>query len=225
LTTYDLSVEIMPMRRRATAVVGLVWAAVLCGGLQPTSGDTVEWHIVTNRAPTTAFTLNPANATTTNIISFVAPTDGQMYDNSCFASRANGDPSISVDSTNQIVSVSFSPPVTNRACPLVILLVSGVDGEIGPLQPGAWTFNILGSSYSFTVAEAPLALSIEPFANASSFQISWSASGEPFVLEFSDGLSSATWQVVTNTPVTVSNRNTVSISSESGSRFFRLRRP
>ena len=212
------------MDRRATIVVGLVWAAVFCAGLQSTNGDTVGWHIVTNGSPTTAFTLNPANPTTTNVIHFVAPTDGQMYINSCFASVAKGDPTISVDSTNQTVSVSFSPPVTNRACPLIVLPVSGVDGEIGPLQPGAWMFNILGSAYPFTVAEVPLALSIEPFSNASSFQISWPVSGEPFVLEYSDGLPSATWQVVTNPPVTVSNRNTVPTSSDSGSRFFRLRR-
>jgi hypothetical protein len=98
------------------------------------------------------FALNPANPTTTNVISFVAPTDGKIYLNDCMASVANGNPALTVDSTNQTITVSFSAPVTNVFCPAFVAPVSGVDGQFGPLSAGTWVLDILQNTYPFSVA-------------------------------------------------------------------------
>lgn len=130
----------MTASKRATATVCLGCLAVLAGSLLTASGESVQWHVITNGSPPVVFALNPAQPTTTNVISFVAPTDGNVYVNFCFASVVNGNPAITVDVTNQTIAVSFSPPLTNIACPLVVLPVSGVEGEIGPLSAGTWVF-------------------------------------------------------------------------------------
>src|SRR5262249_40203644 len=133
----------------------------------------VKWHIVADHSPVTNFTLNPVEPTTTNVISFVAPADGDFYANSCFASMANGEPAVTVDAVFLTVKVTFSAPLTNIACPLVVLPVSGVDGQFGPLRAGNWSFTILTNSYFFSVAEAPLSLSIKMLTNSSLLQVSW----------------------------------------------------
>ncbi|SPE60542.1 hypothetical protein SBV1_460001 [Verrucomicrobia bacterium] len=67
-------------------------------------------------------------------------------------------------------------------------------------------------------------MSIQALTNSSMFQLDWPVSGDTFVLEFKEGLAPGDWQAVTNPPTTSSNRNMVQIQSDSGSRFFRLRR-
>lgn len=214
----------MKASKRATARVCLGCAAALCGGPSSAADATVRWHNVANESPPATFALNPANPTTTNVISFVAPTDGKIYVNSCFAAIACGNPALTVDLTNRTITVSSSAPLTNIACPEIFFPVSGVEGQFGPLSGGTWVFAILQDSHPFSVTEALLPLSIEAFTNALLFQLCWPVSGEPFTLEFNDGLSSGNWQAVTNPPATSSNRNTVQIHGASGSRFFRLRR-
>jgi len=208
----------------ARALAGLGCVAVLCGGVSSASGGTIQWHLLRNVPPPAALVLTPASPTTTNLINFIAPTDGQVYANSCWASVSNGEPSISEDATNQTINVSFSPPLTNMVCPAIVVPVSGVDGSFGPLKAGTWTFNILQSSYAFTVTEAPVLLSIRALTNSSSLRISWPVSGDTYALEFKDRLSFGNWQAVTNAPVTSSNSITVQIDSAPGTRFFRLRR-
>jgi hypothetical protein len=210
--------------KRETARVCLGCAAALWGGQSSATDATVQWHGVTDDFPPPAFALNPANPTTTNATSFVAPTDGKIYVNFCFASASCGNPALTVDSTNQTITVSFSAPPTNSACPEIFLPVSGVEGQFGPLSAGTWVFKILQNSYPFSVTEAALRLSIKALTNAFTFQLCWPVSGEPFALEFNEGLFSGNWQAVTNPPTTSSNRNTVQIYGASGSRFFRLRR-
>ena len=210
--------------QRATATICLVCAAGLCGAQTSAPEATVRWHYIGQGSPTVTFTLNPANPTTTNVISFVAPTDGKLYINDCFASVTNGNPALTVDSTNQTITVSFSAPLTNIFCPQIVAPVSGVDGQFGPLSAGAWVFDILQNAYPFSVAEAPLPLSIQAGTNSSAFQLDWPVSGDTFVLECNEGLAPGNWQVVTNPPTTSSNLNTVLIYGDSGSRFFRLRR-
>jgi hypothetical protein len=214
----------MTSGNRATAMICLACATALCGGPSRAAEATVRWHPVTNDSPLTAFALNPANPTTTNVISFVAPTDGKIYINDCFASLDNGSPAIAVAATNQTITVSFSAPLTDSVCPLIVAPVSGVDGHFGPLSAGTWVFDILQNAYTFSVAEAPLPLSIQAFTDSSTFQLAWPVSGNLFVLEFKDGLAPGNWQVVTNPPTTLSNRNTVQLHADSGTRFFRLRR-
>lgn len=209
---------------RAAATLCLVLAYRLCVGQDSTAEADVHWHRVTFDSPPPAFALVPANPTTTNLISFVAPSDGKTYANYCFASALAGNPALTIDSTNKSITVSFSAPVTNVACPAIVVPVSGVDGQLGRLSAGAWVFKILQNTYTFDVAEAPLRLSIEPLTNSSAFQLDWPVSGDTFVLEASDGLAPGNWQAVTNPPVTLSNRNTLQIDVEFGSRFFRLHR-
>lgn len=210
--------------KRATATICLVCAAGLCGAQTSAPEATVRWHYIGQGSPTVTFALNPANPTTTNVISFVAPTDGKIYLNDCLASFANGNPALTVDSTNQTITVSFSAPVTNVFCPAFIAPVSGVDGQFGPLSAGTWVLDILQNAYPFSVTEAPLPLSIQAVTKSSAFQLDWPVSGDTFVLECNEGLTPGNWQVVTNPPTTSSNLNTVQINGDSGSRFFRLRR-
>ncbi len=199
-------------------------AAALGGGPSSAADATVQWHNVTKDSPPVTFALNPANPTTTNVIGFVAPTGGKTYVNSCFASVACGDPALTVGTTNRAITVSFSAPLTNVACPEVVFPVSGVEGRCGPLRAGTWVFTVLQNSYPSRVTEVPLPLFIKALTNSFTFQLGWPVSGEPFALEFNDSLSSANWQAVTNSPATLSNRNTVQIDGGAGCRFFRLRR-
>jgi hypothetical protein len=211
---------------KATATVCLICAAVFCGGQSSAAEASVRWHSVTNGFPLPPpfFALSPANPTTANVISFVASTDGKLYVNSCFASGLCGNPALTVDSTNQGITVSFSAPLTNYACPEIFAPVSGVEGQLGPLSAGRWVFQILQYSNTFSVAEAPLPLSIQALTNSSTFQLFWPLSGDKFVLEFNDGLVPGNWQAFTNPPTTSSNQITVQIPRAVGSRFFRLRR-
>jgi hypothetical protein len=147
-----------------------------------------------------------------------------IYGNGCLASVSCGNPALTADSTNQRITVSFSAPLTNIACTQEFLPVSGVEGQFGPLSAGRWVFRIHSNSYPFRVTEARLPLSIQALTNAFTFQLCWPVSGQPFALEFNDGPAPGNWQAVTNPPMTASNRNTVQIYTDSGSRFFRLRR-
>jgi hypothetical protein len=169
-----------------------------------------------------SFNLSPEAPTTTNVISFIAPTDGSLYANSCVASVLNGDPSITLDSNTKTVTVAFSPPRTNIACPEFVLPTSGVDGEMGPLKSGTWAFHILTNSYSFNVAEVPLSLSVQTLIN--SLQLSWPVSGDTFAVESTESLSSVNWQTMTNVPVVSDNQNVIQTDTGSSTRFFRLHR-
>jgi hypothetical protein len=204
--------------------MALLFGIATLGVLFTANATDVQWHVVMDHSPVTNFTLSPVEPTTTNIISFVASTDGEFYANSCFASVANGEPAITVDAVFLTVKVTFSAPLTNIACPLVVLPVSGVDGQFGPLRAGKWSFTILTNSYFFSVEEAPLSLSIKTLTNSSLSQVSWPVSGEPFALEFSDSLSSVNWQTVTNTPIVSKGQNILEIGRSPGSRFYRLLR-
>jgi len=213
----------MTASRRAIATVGFFYAAAFYVGQASASEAIVQWHVVTNGSPTVAFALIPANPTTTNVISFVAPTDGKAYINYCLAAVVNGNPAITVDVTNQIITVSFSPPPTNVACPEIVLPVDGVEGQFGPLTAGTWVFDILQNAYMFNVTEVPLLLSIRALTNSSALQLEWPVSGDTFALEYNDNLAQGNWQAVTNPATILSNRNTVQIYADSVSRFFRLR--
>jgi hypothetical protein len=182
----------------------------------------VEWHRITNGVPV-AFALAPPNRTTTNTVSFVAPTGSRSYINSCYASAELGDPRLTIDRTNQTITVFFSP-VTNVACPNFVLPVSGVEGELGLLNAGTWVFSILTNTYTFSVVEAPLRLSIQALSAPSSFQFEWPVSADSFGLEFTDNLVSGVWNELTNAPTIASNQNVLQIQSASVKRFFRLRR-
>jgi hypothetical protein len=214
----------MKMHFWPAAAVLLGCMAVLFNAQCASNEPSIQWHVIDTNGPPQSFLVSPSDPTITNVISFVAPTDGQIYLNSCVASVTNGVPGIVVDQIFQKITVSFSAPETNVACSFIALPVSGVDGEIGPLGAGAWTFDILGSSYPFTVTYVPLALSVQQLSNSTSLQISWPNSGEACELESCSNILSGNWLPVTNTLVLSNNSVTVPIDSASTARFFRLQR-
>jgi hypothetical protein len=206
-------------RLRLSLVVSL---ALLQGPPIAQAQTSVEWHRVTIGQPV-AFALNPPSPTTTNTVSFVAPTDGRDYINSCFASAEVGAPDLRIDPTNQTITVVFLPVIIN-GCPNVALPVNGVDGKLGLLRSGTWLFSILTNTYTFNVVEAPLRLSIQTLSSPSSFKFEWPVSADSFELQFTDNLTAGVWQELTNSPITVSNENVLQIQSDSTNRLFRLRR-
>ena len=214
---------------RLAALVSLVAAMIVCSLPMVARGASVEWHRVDYFNPVSPppFAISPTNPTPDDLVSFVAATDGQIYVNSCWASVAKGDPGISIDPTNRTIVVWFSDPRTNWVCPLVVVPVIGVDGQLGPLAAGSWRFNLVQSngtnSYAFTVGEIPGQLSIEALG-ADRYKLSWPTNGGWFALEFNHDLASTNWAPFGYGPVLSGNRYTMEIFSDAESRFFRLRR-
>jgi hypothetical protein len=182
----------------------------------------IEWHRVSNDQPI-AFALSPSNPTTTNMVSFIAPTDHEHFANYCLAWVGRGAPALSIDSSNHSITVAFSP-ITNIACPNIVLPVSGVDGKLGLLKSGTWVFSILTNTYTFNVVAAPLPLSIQALGAPAGFRFAWPVSADAFALEFTDNLAPAAWHELTNTPTIIGNQNVLQIQSDATNRFFRLRR-
>jgi hypothetical protein len=162
--------------------------------LAPTA--TVEWHLLETglgyTPPPSSFVISPVDPNTADTISFVAPAEGEGGMNYFAAADTYGNPAISVDSTNRTVSVTFSAPL-DEPIPNVVLPVSGVDGQIGPLKAGTWVFEILTNAYTFNVAGP--SLGITPAGNQ--VVISWTASGSNLVLQAATDLSTGNWSNVT----------------------------
>lgn len=209
--------------QRSLVAVFLGCAATILNAQSASDGPSIRWHPIGSSGPPQTFLPTPALPTTTNLVSFVAPTDGQIYGNDCFASTSFGLPMIAVDAVFQTVNVSFSAP-PNWLCPDIFAPVSGVEGDLGLLRAGAWTFNLPGKSYPFNVSYVPMLLSAAALTNSLAIQLSWPVSGEAFVLESRESLGSGNWVSVTNAQITVSNRVTVQIDRALGVRFFRLHR-
>lgn len=215
---------------RAAVLACLAVTTILCGVPTFAGEASVQWHRVDYSNPTSPppFAVSPPNPTTLDTITFVAATDGKMYVNSCWASVANGDPGIIVDFTNREIVVSFSDPVTNRACPLVVIPVMGIDGQFGRLAAGEWTFWLIQHTqtnfYTFTVTnELAVPLSIRVLT-AGRYELSWPNNGISLAVEFTAELAPANWTVLSNTPVLSGGVYTVEIDSSTQSGFFRLRR-
>jgi hypothetical protein len=137
--------------------LGFLCASILCAVFSSGMGATVEWHTVGDApgAPLpTSFAIVPANPTTTNTISFLSPANGVEYLNTAEAESVYGVPLISVDSANFTISVTFTPP-TDGPVPQIVDFADGVDGQVGPLAPGTWSFQILNHTNTFTVTAAP----------------------------------------------------------------------
>jgi hypothetical protein len=217
------------MNLKPHCLVALLLAVAFGESQSKASDTTIYWHVVGyDGPPITTFALAPPNPTTTNFITFIAPTDGSNYINDCFASYFNGYPHISVDPTNHAINVTFSGHP--ELCSAVVSPVSGVEGHVGPLAGGFWSVIIPGrlpqppAYYWFNVDTVPLSLSLQASAGTSPLELFWPVSGDAYALEATDNPRSGTWQVVTNSPTISSNRNTLQISADADARFFRLRR-
>jgi hypothetical protein len=186
--------------------------------LPPTA--TVEWHSLglppnTNPAPT-SFVISPANPSIVDIISFVAPAEGEGGSDSAAAADKYGNPAISIDATNHTVAVTFSPPADE---PVGVLdPVSGVDGQIGPLEAGTWAMTILTNTCTINVAGLPL--SIAPADNQ--VVVSWTASASNYVLQAASDLSAGSWSTVTNGISTNGNSFVFTNAVSSRAAYFRL---
>jgi hypothetical protein len=183
---------------------------------------TVEWHFLGTAPPfaplPSSFVTSPAAPTITDTISFIAPANGESYLNAYAAADAYGNPVISVDSTNRIVSVTFTAPL-NEAIPQIVLLVGGVDGQCGPLDGGSWVFNILTNSYTFTVAGP--ALGIAPAGDR--VVLSWSALGSNYVLQAASDVAAGSWSNITNGITTNGTGYVFTKTISSQTAYYRLK--
>jgi hypothetical protein len=85
------------------------------------------------------FSRTPANPTTSDIISFVIPTD--VYDNQQQAEYLlGGTPTLIIDTAQKRIDLVFEPPAPNEPIPTKYDPVSGLEGYFGPLEEGSWIF-------------------------------------------------------------------------------------
>jgi hypothetical protein len=108
--------------------------ATLCG----TAGAVnVSW--IPDQLQPAAWTINPTNPGPGEVISFSGPTDF-IYGNSCNAEFSlGGTPGLAIDPVNKVVELVFNGPLP-VSCPPGWSPVSGLEGDFGPLAPGAWVF-------------------------------------------------------------------------------------
>jgi hypothetical protein len=209
---------------RTSAIVGLLLTMAFSQSRSKASDATIDWHYIGDGPRVTQFMLTPNDPTTLSLITFVAPTDGSNYLNGCLADLKYGFPAIAVDPTNRIINVTFSGHP--GACPNIVFPASGLEGHVGPLTAGIWSIRVAHSFpfptiYSFAVELVPPPLSVQAGVG-SSIRLSWPVSGELYALESTDDLVLGNWQVLTNSPTVSSDRYSLQISADSGSRFFRL---
>jgi len=131
------------MKTRMTALImGVMgsWIVAL-----PTSG--VSW--ISGTTPPVAWTLNPTNPSTAQIITFNGPTG--VYGNSCAGEQAEGgQPILTVDTTSKVVELEFIGPPP-AFCTLIYQPVCGLQGQFGPLASGRWTFKGTTAQGSFQI--------------------------------------------------------------------------
>ena len=204
------------------AALGFLCACIFMAAASAASGSSVEWHLLEQNskylpAPTN-FVISPTQPTCGDVISFLAPADGEGSINSVAASARYGAPSISVDASNRVVSVPFSAPL-GGVIPMFALPVSGVDGTFGPLSPGTWTFTILTNTYTFTVSPPALHVCV----TGTNLVVSWKPGNCPYVLQSRGDSFSGPWSPVTN-GITSDGTNCVFTCPLNGQfGYFRLR--
>jgi len=192
--------------------------AVLCVAFSLAQAETVEWHFLNYLPPPASFVITPASPAIGETINFVSPANGEVYLNSIAAADAFGNPLLSVDSVNLIVTVTFTPPL-NEPIPNIADPVGGVDGNFVPLNTGTWSFQILSNSFTFTVTGP----SLEIVSASNQILISWTALVPDYILQTSTNLSAGSWNNITNG---ISNNGTNyvftnSVSSQAA--FYRLK--
>jgi hypothetical protein len=212
---------------RPQATPRFLCAALVCVAFSTTPAATVEWHYIGDppigSPPPSSFVTSPAAPVFGETISFVSPTDGKTYLNADFAADVCGDPLISVDSTNRLVTVTFTPP-QHEAVPGPFF-VSGINGQFEPLNVGPWGFQVFSNSgalifsTNFTVAGPSLGVAL----NGQQVALSWPAMASNYVLQTATDLSTGSWSNITNA-VTTTGTNYVFTNAMSGqAAYFRLK--
>jgi len=83
-----------------------------------------------------------------------------------------------------------------------------------------------GFWHAVTVIQTPGSPVLSLRRTDTGYELSWDATAEGFVLQETQSLSGQiAWSSVLDPPVLVDGKNTVSFSSASGARFYRLRKP
>ena len=210
------------MSGRGRSALGLICAAILGVACWSAQAAMVEWHFLGYEppfaTPPSSLVISPAAPTIADTISFVAPADGEGGFNDMEASDEYGEPLISVDSVNRIVTVTFSPP-EDWPVPMIVMEVGGVDGQFGPLGAGTWVFNILTNSYTFTVTGPPVGIA----PAGKQVVMSWTALASNYVLQASADLSSGSWTNVTSGITTDGTHYFFSSAASNQAAFFRIK--
>ncbi len=129
----------------ARNVVTSILVFLLVGSL--TEAASVSWTL--GKTPPDAWTINPAEPTPSDIITFAGPT--KVYSNSCVAeSNLGGTPQLLIDPVSKVILLWFEGPAPEM-CPLIYMPVCGLEGDFGPLAAGEWTFTTLSKDIAFEV--------------------------------------------------------------------------
>ena len=83
-------------------------------------------------------TINPSSPTTSDVIQFTTPLEGNVHSNACEAANAlGGYPFLARDDENHIIDLLYDGNLP-MACPRIFDPVIGAEGEFGPLSAGDW---------------------------------------------------------------------------------------
>jgi hypothetical protein len=219
---------------KGQAVFRFLCAAIAGTVFTNAFGQTVGWYPLELEGPfgppPASFVIAPTNPTSADTINFVAPAwGGAVFLNSTAADDMDGVPGISLNSTSQTISVTFSA-ATDYPIPQIAYPVSGVDGQFGPIAGGTWTFNVVTNivmddvtnlvtnAYPFTVTGPPLGI----VATSSNLVITWKNLAGLYGLQSTTDLKSGNWSNVTNGITTDGTNYVFNGAMNNHSAYFRL---
>jgi hypothetical protein len=101
-------------------------------------------------------TISPSSPTTSDVILFTTPLEGNVHSNACVAASAlGGYPLLARDDANHIIDLLYDGNIP-MACPRIFDPVIGAEGEFGPLAAGDWVLrDPHNNTLQFTVIPEP----------------------------------------------------------------------
>ncbi len=110
--------------------------------------DSVTW--IAGVSPPTAWAVDPNHPGTSDTVAFSGPLS-YVYSSDCTARGSlGGTPLVTVDTINREVTLSFVGPAPQE-CAAIWAPVCGLEGEIGPLSAGNWTFQSSSPQIPFSI--------------------------------------------------------------------------
>jgi uncharacterized repeat protein (TIGR01451 family) len=129
---------------------------------------------------------------------------------------------------NGIVTCAIGVLTNNTGATAIITVIAPNEGvltnsaAVTSVESDLNATDNTASAVTTVISDASRTLQIS-LISASHVIISWPVSAVPFALQFLNSLSASNvWLAVTNSPVIVTGRNTVTNDTSSGSRFYRL---